>query len=176
MKLSPKEFCEKYLPTPWNERDLQLYIQRVIKQKKGAGIFQPPDEVVVKTPNSRRRIDLGGWFTVYEVKCWLSYDNIYHAVAQTELYTRYGEKILGIIQKHRVIIGVAPADFKEYESARRLKEDFSELKGIKVIFINESPEWHLNSSGDVNVNKYLIYIIYLLFLFIASFVAVILVS
>ena len=176
MKLSPKDFCEKFLPSPWNERDLQLYIQRVIKQRQGMGIFQPPDEVVVTTPNSRRRIDLATWFTVYEVKCWLTYDNIYHAIGQSELYTRYGGKILGVIPKYRVIIGVAPYEFKEYESAKRLAEDFSNLKGIKVVFVNESPEWHLGSGGNVNINKYLVYTIYFLILFIVGFVVAVLIK
>ncbi|NJN11688.1 MAG: hypothetical protein HC836_49890 [Richelia sp. RM2_1_2] len=174
MKLTPKEFCAKYLPESWCERDLQLYIQKVIRQKWGMGIWQPPDEVVVATPNSRRRIDLATPLTVYECKCWLTYDNIYHAIAQTEIYTRYGGKILGIIKKQRIVIGVAPIDFKEYESARKLAKDFSNLKGIKVIFINECPEWYLQHS-EHSANKYLLYIIYFLCLFIASFITVVLI-
>jgi hypothetical protein len=175
-KLTPQEFCDKFLPTPWNERDLQLYVQRVIKHRWGAGIFQPPDEVVVVTPNSRRRIDLATLIAVYECKCWLTYDNVYHAIAQTEIYTRYGGKILGVVKKRRVVIGVAPVDFKEYQSAKRLADDFSKLRGITVIFINECPKWHLHSGGEVQVNKYLIYIIYFLILFIISFVVFILIK
>ena len=173
-KLSPREFCEKYLPQNWNERDLQAYIQRVIK-KKYQNIFTPPDEVAVTTPNSRRRIDIATPTAVIEVKCWLTYDNIYHAVAQTEIYARYGSKILGIINKKRIVIGVAPVDSKEHGSARRLAEDFSALKGIKVIFINECPEWHLQGSESTNINKFLVYIIYFLVLFIIGFVTVILI-
>lgn len=165
-KLTSQEFCGKYLPPNWAERDLQTYCQRVLRQRRGMGIFLPPDEVVIPTPNSRRRADIATLTAIYEVKCWLSYDNIYHAVAQTELYMRYGGKIIGVIPKQRVIIGVAPIDYNDYQSALRLAKDFSNLKGIKVIFINECPEWHLHSMENFNANKYLLWIIYLLSLFI----------
>lgn len=155
-KLTPQEFCATYLPPSWCERDLQLYVQRVIKQRFGLGIFQPPDEVVIPTPGTKkgRRADLATWFTVYEVKSFLDYDKIYHAVAQTELYVRYGAKIL-FFKKRRVIIGVAPAG-EDYYSAANLKKDFSALHGIKVIFINEAPEWHLNNARSTDVNKWLL--------------------
>jgi hypothetical protein len=174
-KLTPQEFCNKYLPANWCEKDLQMYCQRVIRTKKGFGLLNPPDEVVVPTPNSKRRIDLATWLTVYECKCWLNYDNIYHAVAQTELYVRYGNKFMGLLRKQRVIIGVAPVSQQDYESAVRLAKDFSNLQGIKVIFINESPEWHLNSHvGDSS--KLLLSIIGFLLLFIIAFVAVVLIK
>jgi hypothetical protein len=174
-KLSPQEFCSKYLPQSWCERDLQMYVQRLIKIRQGAGLFTPPDEVVVKTPNSRRRIDLATWFEVYEIKCWLTYDNIYHAVGQSEIYARYGGKILWLIKKRRVIIGVAPTDSKEYESASRLAKDFSNLRGIKVIFINEHPEWHLMRAESFNINKYLLFVIYFMGLFIIGFAITVLI-
>lgn len=171
-KLTPQEFCDKYLPANWCEKDLQMYCQRVIKVKRGFGILQPPDEVVVPTPNSKRRIDLATWLTVYECKCWLSYDNIYHAVAQTELYARYGGKLLGIIPKQRVVIGVAPPGHQDYQSASRLAKDFSNLKGIKIVFINECPEWHLNNLHATDSSKILLGVIAFLLLFIIAFIAV----
>jgi hypothetical protein len=157
-KLSPQEFCATYLPPNWCERDLQMYCQRVIKNRQGMGIFAPPDEVNIPTPGTKkgRRADLATPLTVYEVKCWLDYDKIYHAVAQTELYARYGGKILWIIPKRRVVIGVAPTGVDEYRSAANLAKDFSSLRGVKVVFINEHPEWHLNSARQVEVNKILL--------------------
>jgi hypothetical protein len=172
-ELSPSEFCNKYLPPNWAERDLQLYVQRVIKARQGLGLYQPPDEVKVKTPNSKRRADLATPITIYEVKCFLTYDNIYHAVGQSELYARYGSKILWFIKKRRIIIGVAPTE--EYQSASRLAKDFSSLRDIKVVFINECPEWHLDNFQSVNWVKILLAIIGLLILFIVAFVAIVLV-
>lgn len=175
-KLTTQEFCSKYLPANWCEKDLQLYCQRVIKIKRGMGLFKPPDEVVIPTPNSKRRADLTTWLSIYEVKCWLTYDNIYHAVAQTELYARYGSKLLGVVNKRRIIIGVAPPSADDYKSAVRLAKDFSNLRGIKVIFINECPEWHVDSLSGGDSTKLLIGIIGFLLLFIVVFVAVILIK
>lgn len=168
--LTPQEFCSKYLPPTWSERDLQTYIQKVLARKR-LGLM-PRDEVAIATPHSRRRADISTWSTVYEVKCWLTYDNIYHAIAQTELYTRYGDNMFLFIPKSRVVIGVAPYDYKEYESASRLAKDFSNLAGIKVIFINECHEWHLSGKNDTATNQLLLMIIGLLVLFIVSFVVV----
>jgi hypothetical protein len=164
--LSPQEFCQTYLPANWCERDLQLYVQRILKSKY-INLLAAPDEVGVPTPTTRRRIDIATWHSIYEVKCWLNYDNIYHAIAQTELYSRYGGKMLGIIPKQRVVIGVAPASHEDLRSARRLSDDFSKLRGIKVIFINEHPEWH--SAKNQSVNILLVYVIIFLVLFILSF-------
>lgn len=137
------------------------------------GLYTPPDEQNVKTPNSKRRIDLATPTTIYECKCFLTYDNIYHAVGQSELYMRYGAKILWFIKKRRVIIGVAPTE--DYQSASRLAKDFSALRGIKVVFINECSEWHLDNFQSVNWVKILLAIIGLLILFIVAFVAVVLI-
>ncbi len=71
----------------------------------------------MKTPASIRRIDISTWLTVYEVKKWLTRDNIFHAVAQTELYTFYGPKLLWIFPKRRVVVGLSPTDPVEYDQA-----------------------------------------------------------
>ncbi|WP_375493298.1 hypothetical protein [uncultured Nostoc sp.] len=82
------DFCDRYLPDYWAERDLQLLIQKRLQRW---WFLAAPDEVRVKTPASTRRIDISTWLTVYEIKKWLTRDNIFHAVAQTELYTFYSD-------------------------------------------------------------------------------------
>ena len=166
--LTSEEFCQKYLPTQWAEKDLQLYIQRVL-QSKWINLRYAPDEVPVHTATARRRIDISTWHSIYEVKCFLTYDNIYHAVGQSELYCRCGSKIGGFIRKRRVIIGVAPTDYKELLSAAKLADDFNKLKGIKIVFINCHPEWHIERYASNRVNKWLVYAVIFLLLFICSF-------
>jgi hypothetical protein len=127
------EFCSRYLPDYWAERDLQLLIQKRLRRW---WFLSAPDEVSVKTPASIRRIDISTWLTVYEVKKWLTRDNIFHAVAQTELYTFYGPKLLWIFPKRRVVVGLSPTDPVEYDQAARVARDFRRM-GIEVIFLNE---------------------------------------
>lgn len=127
------EFCDRYLPDYWAERDLQLLIQKRLQRW---WFLAAPDEVRVKTPASTRRIDISTWLTVYEVKKWLTRDNIFHAVAQTELYTFYGPRLLWLLRKRRVVVGLAPTDPSEYEQAARVARDFRRM-GIEVIFLNE---------------------------------------
>ncbi|WP_414589876.1 hypothetical protein [Scytonema sp. PCC 10023] len=127
------DFCSRYLPAIWAERDLQLLIQKRLRRYW----LKAPDEVQVKTPASLRRIDIATWMTVYEVKKWLTRDNIFHAVAQTELYTHYGTKMFWVIRKRRVILGLAPTEPMDYEQAVRVARDFRKM-GIEVIFINET--------------------------------------
>lgn len=174
-KLSPQEFCSLYLPSNWCEKDLQLYCQRVIKIRHGFGLLMPADEVSIKTPGTTkgRRSDLETWSTIYEVKCFLDYDKIYHAVAQTELYSYYGSKIFGVIPKRRVVIGVAPPQYELYNSAKNLAKDFSSMRGITVLFINEHPQWHMNGARGESVNKVLLGIILFLSLAIAVFLLII---
>jgi hypothetical protein len=62
------EFCNRYLPSVWTERDLQLLIQKRLRRYW----LKAPDEVQVKTPASLRRIDIATWLSVYEVKKWLT--------------------------------------------------------------------------------------------------------
>lgn len=144
--------------------------------RRGLGIFAPADEVAIKTPGTTkgRRSDLETWSTIYEVKCFLDYDKIYHAIAQTELYQHYGRKILGIFPKQRVVIGVAPPQHDLYQSAKNLAKDFSSIRGISVIFINESPEWHMSNARGETVNKTLLGIVIFLSLTIGVFLLVIL--
>jgi hypothetical protein len=133
--MTPQEFCDRYLdPISWNEQDLQRIIQKRLRRFY---ILAAPDEVRIKSHATTRRADLTTWLTIYEVKKYLTRDNIFHAVAQTELYQYYGGKVLGIIPKRRVVIGLAPVDMFEYNSARTVAEDFSKM-GVKVIFINHS--------------------------------------
>jgi len=196
-KLTPQEFCSLYLPSNWCEKDLQMYCQRVLKMRQGLGIFAPADEVHITTPSTQRRSDLETWTTIYEVKCFLDYDNIYHAIGQTEIYSFYGSKIfglgflnkipglckfriiqkisrLGFIKKRRVVIGVAPPQAELYRSAKNLAKDFSSIRGITVIFINEHPGWHVNSARGETVNKALLGSVAFLSLTIGVFLLVIL--
>ncbi|MFN6565635.1 hypothetical protein [Dendronalium sp. ChiSLP03b] len=128
------EFCDRYLPDYWAERDLQLLIQKRLQRW---WFLAAPDELVIKTPSTSRRIDITTWLTVYEVKKWLTRDNIFHAVAQTELYTFYGPKLLWMFPKRRVVVGLAPTELSEYEQAARVARDFRRM-GIEVIFLNEA--------------------------------------
>ncbi|NJO65952.1 MAG: hypothetical protein HC836_50140 [Richelia sp. RM2_1_2] len=132
--LTPQEFENRYLPELWGERDLQLLIQYKMRKYK---LLKAPQEVRIKTNVTTRRADLATWLTVYEVKRYLTRDNIFHAVAQTELYTYYGDKLLWIIPKRRVVVGIAPTDYSEYQAAVSVARDFRRM-GIGVVFINES--------------------------------------
>lgn len=138
------DFCNRYLPSVWTERDLQLLIQKRLRRYW----LKAPDEVQVKTPASLPRIDIATWLSVYEVKKWLTRDNIFHAVAQTELYTHYGKKTFWVIPKRRVIIGLSPYDPQEYQQAVRVAEDFRKM-GIEIIFINESLDFQVPEVGAV---------------------------
>ncbi|MBD1836141.1 hypothetical protein H6F61_26515 [Cyanobacteria bacterium FACHB-472] len=111
-----------------------MLIQKQLRQR---GMFLAPHEVRIKTPTATRRIDLATWLCNYEVKKWLTRDEIFHAVAQTELYNHYGPKLLWIIPKRRVIVGLAPISPREYEAARKVAEDFRAM-GVSVIFVNET--------------------------------------
>lgn len=132
--LTPQEFENRYLPQSWGERDLQLLIQHRMRRFKLLGV---PHEVRIKTNVTTRRADLATWLTVYEVKRYLTRENIFHAVAQTELYTYYGDKLFWIIPKRRVVVGIAPTDYSEYQAAVSVARDFRRM-GIRVVFINES--------------------------------------
>lgn len=136
--MTPQEFAAHYLPEPWGERDLQLLVQRRIRSW---GFLQCPDEVRIKTPATTRRSDLETFFCRYELKKELTYNNLKSALGQLYLYNHYGSKILGFIPKRQVIIGLAPAEWGEYESAAKLAIDIRGM-GIKVIFLNEQPNWH----------------------------------
>lgn len=131
--MSSQEFCDRYLPDSWGEKDLQLLLQRKMKKYR---LLQVPDEVRIKTVATTRRADLTTWLTVYEVKRYLTRDNIFHAVAQTELYTHYGEKLFWVIPKRRVVVGLAPLDYQDYQSAISVARDFRAM-GVEVIFVNE---------------------------------------
>ncbi len=131
--MNSDEFCDRYLPDGWCERDLQLLVQKRLRR---FGLLAAPDEVRIKTPTAVRRIDLATWLCNYEVKRYLTRDNIFHAVAQTELYNYYGPKLLWIIPKRRVVVGLAPSDAYEYEAARKVAEDFRAM-GVNVVFLNE---------------------------------------
>lgn len=132
--MNSDEFCDRYLPDDWCERDLQLLIQKRLRR---FGLLAAPDEVRIKTPTATRRIDLATWLCNYEVKRYLTRENIFHAVAQTELYNHYGPKLLWIIPKRRVVVGLAPSDPYDYEAARKVAEDFRAM-GINIVFINET--------------------------------------
>jgi len=134
------EFCDRFLGDGWCERDLQMLIQKQLRQR---GMLLAPHEVRIKTPTATRRIDLATWLCNYEVKKWLTREAIFHAVAQTELYNHYGPKILWVIPKRRVVIGLAPSDPRDYEAARKVAEDFRTM-GVNVIFLNET-ELRFNS-------------------------------
>jgi hypothetical protein len=156
-KLSPREFCQAYLPEPWAEKDLQAYIKRCLCSKSWATKiikYSVLEEERIKTSCTTRRADLSTWNTVYEVKCYLDYDTIYHAVAQTELYAYCGSKIWGIKRKKRAVIGLAPPQEDNYISASRLARDFRAM-GIQVIFINEDSAWH-HTGNTSEINNYLV--------------------
>lgn len=131
--MTPQEFCDRYLPESWSERDLQLLLQRKMRRYK---LLQVPDEVRIKTTATTRRADLTTWLTVYEVKRYLTRDNIFHAVAQTEMYTHYGDRLFWILPKRRVVVGLAPEEYQDYQSAVSVARDFRAI-GIQVIFVNE---------------------------------------
>lgn len=131
--MSSEEFCDRYLPESWGERDLQLLLQRKMRTYK---LLQAPDEVRIKTFCTTRRADLATWLTVYEIKKYLTRDNIFHAVAQSEMYVHYGDKLFWIIPKRRVIVGLAPTEYQDYQSALSVAKDFRAM-GIDVIFVNE---------------------------------------
>ena len=131
--MSSEEFCDRYLPESWGERDLQLLLQRKMRRYK---LLQAPDEVRIRTTCTTRRADLVTWLTVYEVKKYLTRDNIFHAVAQSEMYVHYGHKLFWIIPKRRVIIGLAPTEYQDYQSAVSVAKDFRAM-GVNVIFVNE---------------------------------------
>jgi hypothetical protein len=143
--LTTQQFETEYLPPNWEEKHLQLYIQKKLKRYN---LIAAPDEVKVKTPSCKRRIDLCltvpvlGAIANYEVKKYLTYDSIFHAVAQLELYGHYGGKILGLVPRHRIVIGLTPADPKEYQKAERLAQDFRGM-GISVVFANQCNNWHI---------------------------------
>lgn len=136
--MTPREFAAQYLPESWGERDLQLLVQRRIRSW---GFLQCPDEVNIKTPSTTRRSDLETWYARYELKKELNYDNLKSALGQLYLYNHYGSKIFGFIPKQKLIIGLAPSEWGEYQSAAKLAIDIQKM-GIKVIFINEQPNWH----------------------------------
>ena len=165
--LTSEEFCQKYLQTQWAEWDLQLYIQNILRSK-WINLKYAPDEVTVHTATAKRRIDIATWHSIYEVKCFLTYEKIFHAVGQSELYCRCGGKIFGLVRKRRVIIGVAPADDKELRSAAKLADDFNKLRGVKIVFINWHSEWHVKNKSN-RVNKFLAYTVAFLLLFIFAF-------
>ncbi len=136
--MTPSEFTREYLPDPWGERDLQKLVQRRIRSW---GFFQCPDEVKISTLSTTRRSDLETFWARYELKKELNYENLKSALGQLYLYGHYGEKILGFIPKRKYIIGLAPSEWGEYESAAKLAIDIRGM-GIKVIFLNEQPNWH----------------------------------
>lgn len=136
--MTPQEFARNYLPEPWGERDLQLLVQRRIKSW---GFLQCPDEVRIKTPSTTRRSDLETFWARYELKKELNYSELKSALGQLYLYNHYGSKILSFIPKRKVIIGLAPSEWGEYQSAAKLAIDIRGM-GIKVVFLNEQPNWH----------------------------------
>lgn len=162
-KLTPQEFCKMYLSEPWAEKDLQMYIKRCLRSKSWFTKlvqFSVLEEERIKTSCTTRRADLSTWNTIYEVKCYLDYDTIYHAVAQTELYAYCGKKIWGIKRKKRVVIGLAPLQGDSYIAASRLAKDFRAM-GIQVIFINEEPIWHHTGNAS-QINNYLVIAVFIL--------------
>ncbi len=136
--MTPREFAAMYLPESWGERDLQLLVQRRIRSW---GFLQCPDEVRITTKATTRRSDLETFWARYELKKELTYENLKSALGQLYLYGHYGEKILGFIPKRKYIVGLAPSEWGEYESAAKLAIDIRGM-GIKVIFLNEQPNWH----------------------------------
>lgn len=139
--MTPREFAAHYLPEPWGERDLQLLVQRRIRSW---GFLQCPDEVNIPTKSTTRRSDLETFWARYELKKELNYDNLKSALGQLYLYSHYGSKIFGFIPKRKFIIGLAPSEWGEYQSAAKLAIDIRGM-GIKVIFLNEQPNWHSSS-------------------------------
>ena len=131
--MTPQEFCDRYLPESWGERDLQLLLQRKMRRYK---LLQAPDEVRIRTTYTTRRAAISTWLSVYEVKRYLTRSDIFHAVAQTELYTHYGDKLFWVIPKRRVVVGLAPPEYQDYQSAISVARDFRAM-GIEVIFVNE---------------------------------------
>ena len=136
--MTPREFAAHYLPEFWAERDLQLLIQKRIS---AWGFLKCPSEVGIDTSSTTRRSDLETWWCRYELKKELNYENLKSALGQLYLYNHYGSKILGLIPKRKYIIGLAPADWEHYQKAAKLAIDIRGM-GIKVIFLNECPDWH----------------------------------
>lgn len=136
--MTPREFAAHYLPDPWGERDLQKLVQRRIRSW---GFLKCPDEVNIPTKATTRRSDLETFWTRYELKKELTYDNLKSALGQLYLYNHYGLKILSFIPKRKYIIGLAPSEWGEYQSAAKLAIDIEGM-GIRVIFLNEQPNWH----------------------------------
>lgn len=136
--MTPREFAAHYLPESWAERDLQLLIQKRIS---AWGFLKCPSEVGIDTSSTTRRSDLETWWCRYELKKELNYENLKSALGQLYIYNHYGSKIFGLIPKRKYIIGLAPADWEHYQKAAKLKIDIEGM-GIKVIFLNEQPNWH----------------------------------
>lgn len=132
--MTPQEFISLYLPYDWAERDLQLLIQSQIKK---GGFLSAPAEQRIKTQATSRRSDLETWLTRYEIKRFLTYDNLFHALGQLYLYDAYGTKLLWLFPKFKCIAGIAPTDPEEYKAAKKLAVDIRGM-GIRVWFVNES--------------------------------------
>jgi hypothetical protein len=141
VKITSQEFCARFLPQNWKEADLQQHIRQQLKK---GGLLIAPEENRIKTKSATRRSDVETWLIRYEVKKWLTYENIYRAAGQLLLYRAYGRKILWVFNKREVIIGLAPVPTPDnpnaYWEALKLARDFRAI-GIEVIFINEAPEW-----------------------------------
>lgn len=136
--MTPREFAAHYLPEPWAERDLQLLVQHRINSWV---FFHCRSEVKIPSKATTRRSDLETFWARYELKRELTYDNLKSALGQLYLYNHYGSKILGFIPKRKVIIGLAPSEWNEYQSAAKLAIDIRGM-GIKVVFLNEQPNWY----------------------------------
>lgn len=134
--ISSEQFIAKYLPDSWAEIDLQ----RLIHKRLNRGLPGARMEARVRTPSGNRRADVTTWNRLYEVKKWLTYEDLKSAKTQLDIYAKFGARLLGVIPKRKTIIGLAPTGLREYRSAKKLAQDIRAM-GCEVIFINESPEW-----------------------------------
>lgn len=133
--METQQFINNYLdPDDLSERDLQIHLKRLLS--KGTIGLTVREEVKIPTPAATRRSDLETWLTRYEVKLFLSYDNLYHAYGQVCLYGRFGSRILGVIPKRKAIVGLLPIDPNYHAPARKLAEDIR-ATGVEVVFVNE---------------------------------------
>jgi hypothetical protein len=158
LAMQTKEFAEKFLPQGYGERDLQLLIQRRIRRW---GFLRGPDEVKIKTRSTVRRSDLETWCTRYEIKRELDYSSLKSALGQLYLYNHYGSKILGFIPKKKVIIGLAPHDEQERQSALKLAVDIEGI-GVRVIFLNEFPNWRESTVSASQIKVVVLVLIFVI--------------
>lgn len=147
-----QEFADAFLPDTWGERHLQSHIKSCLEKE---GILVEA-ETQIHTPNTNRYSDLETWNTRYEVKKYLTYENLKSAAFQLRLYDKFGQKIgprlwgWGI-PKRKIIIGLGLNPYDEgYTSSQSLIRDLEDM-GYTIVEVNKDPRFWV-SSQQVSFN------------------------